>query len=181
MRRLQEQGKVRHIGVTGYWPHLLARILEAASVDTVLNYCHSDLLADDMDSTLTPVAKRFGVGLVNASPLHMGLLSGGRIAEWHPAPSLVKDAAARIVELCRAHQVRPAAVALNYCLTHRVVATTLVGFRSVEEVDDALFAVEHETPPELLRQILEVAAPVRNISWSSGLPENQPAHHTLSN
>ncbi len=180
MRRLQEQGKVRFIGVTGYWPDLLARILEAATVDTVLNYCHSNLLADDMDRHLTPIATRLGVGLVNASPLHMGLLSGGRIAEWHPAPRAVQDAAARIVELCRANEVRPAVVALNYCFTHPFVATTLVGFRSVAEVDDALFALDNETPPELLRQILEIAGPVRNISWSSGLPENQPANQKFA-
>jgi L-galactose dehydrogenase len=181
MRHLQEQGKVRFIGVTGYWPGLLARILERANlegtpVDTVLNYCHSNLLADDMDSDLTPVAMRFVVGLVNASPLHMGLLSGGRIAEWHPAPRAVKDAAAKIVDLCRANEVRPAVAALKHCLNHPFVATTLVGFRSVTEVDDALYALENEIPPELLRQIFELARPVHNVSWSSGLPENQPEH-----
>ncbi len=180
MRLLQEQGKVRFIGVTGYWPHLLARILEATRVDTVLNYCHSNLLANDMDSELTPIATRLGVGLVNASPLHMGLLSGGGIAEWHPAPQIVKNAAARIVELCRANDVRPAVVALNYCLAHPAVATTLVGFRSVAEVDDALLTLKNQTPVELLRQIVEIANPVRNVSWNSGLPENQPATQTFS-
>ncbi len=180
MRRLQEQGKVRFIGVTGYWPGLLARILEATTVDTVLNYCHSNLLSNDMDSILTPVATRLGVGLVNASPLHMGLLSGSRIAEWHPAPRAVKDAAAKIVELCRVNAVRPAVAALNHCLSHPFVATTLVGFRSVAEVDDALYALENGTPPELLRQMFEIAGSVRNVSWSSGLPENQPTNHTLA-
>jgi L-galactose dehydrogenase len=174
MRRLQEQGKVRFLGITGYWPHLLARILEEVTVDTVLNYCHSNLLADDMDVHLTPVAERLDVGLVNASPLHMGLLSGGPIAEWHPAPCRVKDAAATIVELCRANEVQPAVVALSHCLTHPFVATTLVGFRSVSEVNDALFALEYETPPKLLHEIFQISAPVHNISWSSGLPENQP-------
>ena len=175
MRRLQEQGKVRFIGVTGYWPDLLARILEEESVDTVLNYCHSNLLADDMDLHLTPVATRLGVGLVNASPLHMGLLSGGPIAAWHPAPDAVKEAAAKIVELCRANNLQPASVALNRCLNHPFVATTLVGFRSVAEVDDALYALESKTPPEVLRRIFEIVLPVHNMSWSSGLPENQPA------
>lgn len=180
MRRLQEQGKVRFIGVTGYWPDMLARILEAAPVETVLNYCHSNLLADDMDADLTPVATRLGVGLINASPLHMGLLSGGRIAEWHPAPRAVRDSAARIVELCRANGIRPAVAALNHCFNHPFVATTLVGFRSAAEVDDAIFALENETPPELLRQIIDIARPIHNLSWSSGLPENQPAKQEVA-
>ncbi len=180
MRRLQEQGKVRFIGVTGYWPRQLAAILEQDAVDIVLNYCHSNLLADDMDTDLTPAAVRHGVGLVNASPLHMGLLSGGCIPEWHPAPQPVKDAAARIVELCRENQVSPAMVALNYCLNHPSVATTLVGFRSAAEVEDAVCALESRTPPELLRQILEIAIPVRNLCWSSGLPENQPGDKSIA-
>jgi L-galactose dehydrogenase len=180
MRRLQEQGKVRYIGVTGYWPHLLARILEATKVDTVLNYCHGNLLADDMDRDLTPIARQLGVGLINASPLHMGLLSGLAIAEWHPAPRVVRDAAAGIVELCRAHDIRPAVVGLSYCFSHPFVATTLVGFGSPAEVDNAVFALEQETPPELLRRILDMVEPVRNISWSSGLPENHPANRKFA-
>jgi L-galactose dehydrogenase len=180
MRRLQEQGKARFIGITGYWPDLLASMLNEAAVDTVLNYCHSNLLADGMDIHLTPVARRLGVGLVNASPLHMGLLSGGPVAEWHPAPRAVRDAAAKIVELCRDNEVQPAVVALNHCLTHPFVATTLVGFRSVAEVDDALDALEYETPPELVRDLFEISGPVHNISWASGLPENQPARQGVA-
>jgi L-galactose dehydrogenase len=180
MRRLQEQGKVRFIGVTGYWPNQLARILEKVPVDTVLNYCHSNLLADDMDIDLTPAATRLGVALVNASPLHMGLLSGGCIPEWHPAPQPVKEAAARLVDLCRKNHVSPAMVALNYCLSHPSVATTLVGFRSAAEVDEAVSAAESQTPPALLNQILEIARPVRKMSWTSGLPENQPANQSFS-
>ncbi len=77
--------------------------------------------------------------MINASPLHMGLLSGGPIADCHPAPRAVKGTAARMADLCRERQVEPAVVALNHCLAHPFVATTLVGFRSVEEVDGCTF------------------------------------------
>ncbi len=176
LRRLQQQGKARFIGVTGYWPGMLARILDAAPVDTVLNYCHSNLLMDDMDAELTPTATRLGVGLINASPLHMGLLSGGAIAPWHPAPDAIKEAAARAVEVCRARGFKPAAVALGYCLKHPFVASTLVGCRGIGEVDDALFALKNPPPSELLHEIRAILAPVHNVAWPSGLQENQPAN-----
>ncbi len=175
LRRLQEQGKARFIGVTGYWPAMLARILEAVPVDTVLNYCHSNLLMDDMDAVLTPIATRLGVGLINASPLHMGLLSGGTVPPWHPAPAAIKQAAALAVDLCRTHGMKPAAIALSYCLTHPFVASTLVGCRSIAEVDDALYALDNPPPPELLRELRAILAPVHNVAWPSGLQENQPA------
>jgi L-galactose dehydrogenase len=184
MRRLREQGKARFLGVTGYWPGMLARILEAEAdtspVDTVLNYCHSNLMMDDMDAELTPVAIRLGTGLINASPLHMGLLSGGEIAPWHPAPQTVRDVAAQAVSLCRAHGAKPAVVALSHCLTHPAVASTLVGFRTPAEVDDALLALAEAPHGELLRQIREIIRPVHNLAWSSGLIENQPTASALA-
>lgn len=177
MRDLQEQGKVRMIGITGYWPGLLARMLRQVPVDTVLNYCHSNLLMDDMDMELTPVAAELGVALINASPLHMGLLAGGNVADWHPAPSPIKHAAAKIVVLCQERGVRSPVVALNQCLSHPTVATTLVGFRSVEEIDDALLALGDFHAPELMQQIRTIAEPIKNSTWASGLAENQPATH----
>ncbi len=179
--RLKDAGKVRLIGVTGYWPGLLARILREVPVDTVLNYCHSNLLMNDMDVELTPTAEQLGVALLNASPLHMGLLSGGTVAAWHPAPVSVKDAAAKIAALCQAHGVRPAVVALNHCLRHPVVATTLVGFRGVDEIDDAMLALNDVHAPELMEQIRLLARPVMNSTWPSGLVENQDGKHAVDN
>jgi L-galactose dehydrogenase len=175
MRKLQEQGKVRFIGVTGYWPGLLAEILAQTPVDTVLNYCHSNLLMDDMDRELTPAAVARRVGLLNASPLHMGLLSGGNVPDWHPAPKTVKQAAASINAMCARYGQHPATVALRYSLQHPDVVSTFIGFSSTQQVDDALLAMNGETPAELLAAIHALAAPVFNTVWASGLIENQPA------
>jgi len=177
MRQLQQQGKARFIGITGYWPGLLASILTQFPVDTVLNYCHSNLLMDDMNTELTPSALAHHVGLLNASPLHMGLLSGGTVPDWHPAPAAVKAAAASINQLCASQGQHPATVALRYTLHHPHVASTFIGFSSTQQVDDALLALQGETPTALLDQIHAIAAPVFNTVWPSGLPENQPAGH----
>lgn len=174
LRALQEQGKARFIGVTGYWPELLARTVKSTPVDTVLNYCHSNLLMDDMDAALAEPCGELGIGLMNASPLHMGLLGGNAVPEWHPASDEVKATAAEVVNLCRAHGVEPATVALRACLDHDAVASTFTGFKSVEQVDRALDALTFQTPAELAEAIRALIAPVHNRTWPSGLPENQP-------
>jgi L-galactose dehydrogenase len=174
LRQLQQQGKARFIGITGYWPELLARVAKATTVDTVLNYCHSNLLMDDMDAALAGPCTHLGIGLMNASPLHMGLLGGAPVPAWHPAPNAVKAAAAEVVALCRARNVEPATVALRACLDHDAVASTFIGFKSIEQVDKALDALSFETPAELAKAIDAVIAPVHNQTWPSGLPENQP-------
>jgi len=177
MRRLREQGKVRFIGVTGFWPGLLARIAESTEVDTVLNYCHANLLMDDMNRELVPTAERIGIGLMNASPLRMGLLGGGFVPDWHPAPPAVKAAAAEVVALCRAHGVNPATLALHACIEHPSVASTFIGFTSAAQVDDSLRALDFEPPAELPSAIQAIIAPVHNTAWPSGLPENQPSEY----
>jgi L-galactose dehydrogenase len=174
IRLLQQQGKVRYVGITSYWPELLASVLKSTTVDTVLSYCHSNLLMNDMDDELTPAAAQQGIGLINASPLHMGLLGGGFVPDWHPASSEVKSVAREIVDRCRSYDLPPGSVALRWCLNHPTVGVTLVGLASVEEVDDALAAMALDIPHELLSEIRQIAAPVYNNVWSSGLIENQP-------
>jgi L-galactose dehydrogenase len=174
LRLLQQQGKVRFLGITGYWPGLLARIAEFTPIDTVLNYCHFNLLMNDMDKELTPVVERMKLGLMNASPLHMGLLGGNAIPSWHPAPPAVKKIARELVALCRAHSVIPATLALNACLRHRTVSSTFIGFSSVAEVEESLQALDFEPPPDLTSAIACLVAQVFNTAWPSGLAENQP-------
>jgi L-galactose dehydrogenase len=175
LHKLKDQGKVRFIGVTGYWPHILARIAESASIDVVLNYCHWNLMMDDMDVELTPVAQRRQLGLMNGSPLHMGLLGGNGGPDWHPAPALIKSVATSFATLCREYQTDPAILALQTCFQHPYVATTFVGPRNVDEVDDALKALQFRPSPELVSKAKQLIAPVFNTSWPSGRPENQPS------
>ncbi len=178
MRRLQQQGKARFIGITGYWPALLARMAETVPVDTVLNYCHFNLLMSDMDDELAPAARRHGWGLVNASPLHMGLLGGAEVPAWHPASPHVRRVAAEVVALCRQHTLSPATVALHACLDHDAIASTLIGLSSVSQVNEALNAVDSQPPAELMTAIRALVVPIMNTVWTSGLAENNPAGST---
>jgi L-galactose dehydrogenase len=172
MRELQKEGKVGHIGVSGLPLRMLADVAERVNVDVVLSYCHYNLLIRDLDRWLTPVAERLQTGLINASPLHMGLLTAGGAPEWHPAPPSVKQASAKVVELCQGHGAEPASVAIRFCSSHPFVSSTLVGMSSAEQVQQNLRALDTELDPELLAQIEAVVAPVRDITWASGRKEN---------
>ena len=181
IRLLRKEGKVRFIGITGYWPGLLAHVARSTTVDTVLNYCHGNLFVDDITSQLAKPCQDLGIGLLNASPLHMGLLGGSAVPAWHPAPDPVRTAAARVVNLCRAQNISPVAVALKTCLDNEYVVSTLMGFSSVEQVDEALQALSIQIPGLLSKAITETIAPVHNQCWKSGLPENQPQETMYAN
>ena len=172
MRSLQEEGKARYIGISGYPPGFLVRIAQAVPVDAILNYCHYNLLVNDMDRQLAPFAEERGIGLINASPLHMGILTEQGAPEWHPAPPEVRSAVRKARELCQAHGASLTDIALRFCLDYPNAATTLVGMSTTQEVSRNLGALDGPPPPEMMREIEAVLAPVHNTVWISGRPEN---------
>jgi L-galactose dehydrogenase len=172
MRKLQAQGKARFIGITGYSLKNLMAIAAQVKVDTILTYCRYNLMIDDMDSTLIPFAKQNGIGIINASPLHMGIITERGAPDWHPAPQPVRDAGKRIVALCRAHGVDASELALRFCLDHPGVASTLVGMSSRKHVEGNLKCLDLRNDPALHEEIRATVAPVANLTWPSGLPEN---------
>ena len=172
MRRLKEQGKARYIGITGYSLKNLMEIAERAKVDSILSYCRYNLLITDMEREMAGFAQANGIGLINASPLHMGILTEQGAPEWHPAAEAVKVAGRRIVALCKERGADASAVALSFCVGFGGVASTLVGLSSRGQVARALQAVDMTLDERLMREIEAVAAPVRDVTWASGLEEN---------
>jgi L-galactose dehydrogenase len=172
MRRLQEQGKARYIGITGYSLKNLMEIASQVKVDSILSYCRYNLLITDMEKTLAPFAKQHGIGLINASPLHMGIITERGAPAWHPAPQAIRDAGQKIVALCKARGLDASEVALRFCLDNPDVTSTLVGMSTRGHVERNLKALATPNDPELLREIAEIVAPVKDAVWSSGREEN---------
>ena len=172
MRRLQEQGKIRYVGITGYSLRNLLEIASRVPVDSVLTYCRYNLLVTDMERTLVPFAEEYGVGIVNASALHMGVLTQRGAPDWHPAPPAVREAGRKIVELCAARGMDASQLALKFCFDASFVASTLVGMSTREHVASNLKALQFQSDPSLLAEIDEIVEPVRDFVWASGREEN---------
>jgi L-galactose dehydrogenase len=172
MREIQSSGKARFIGVSGLPLRMLADVVQRAELDVVLSYCHYNLLARDLDTVLTPVAKARGVALINASPLDMRIISTVGPPSWHPAPDTVKWKGAAIVGLVERFGFNPIQVALAFATRHPYVSSTLVGMSNPEEVHENLKALNLVVPPELMHTIDEFTAPVHHVTWPSGRPEN---------
>jgi L-galactose dehydrogenase len=172
MHKLQKAGKVRFIGITGYPLHLLRAVATVAEVDTVLSYCRYDLMDTLLDEVLTPFAQAKGIGLINASPLHMRVLTTKGAPEWHPAPRRVLQVGQEAAHICHAKGVDIADLAMQFALAHPYVAVTLVGMSKVQHVERNINLVSQPIDQELLAQVLDVIKPIANICWKSGWPEN---------
>jgi L-galactose dehydrogenase len=173
MRALQQVGKARFIGITGLQLNMLRRVAEAAPVDVVLSYCRYNLLINDMDDLLTPFVRERGIGLINASPLRMGILTKGGPPPWHPAPADVKEAGRCIVHLCEQRGIEASDLALQFCLAHPYVSTTLAGMSTVEQVRQNVAAAGSPPDQALIDEVRALVSAVANRSWPTGRPENQ--------
>lgn len=172
LRAVQKTGKVRYVGISGLPLRMLADVAVRARVDNVLSYCHYNLLLRDLDTYLTPVVEAHGIGLVNASPLHMGVLTAQGAPPWHPAPDVVKEAGRKVVDLLERRDVYPAVAALRFSLDHPYISSTLVGMVTTLEVETNLKAMDFKLDPALLAEIDAVVDPVKGMSWPSGTPDN---------
>ena len=145
LRTLQAQGKVRFIGITGLPLKIFPAVIDRAEVDTVLSYCHYHLQDSSLE-TLIPYVQQRDIGLINASPLSMGMLTQSGPPEWHPAPEPIRVVCAEAAAYCRERGADIAGLALAYALDNPQIATTLVGMASLEQLERNLAALE--SPPD---------------------------------
>jgi L-galactose dehydrogenase len=168
---VQAQGKVRFLGITGYPLKIFHAVLDRAPVDTILSYCRY-CLNDTALEGLIPFLQTKQVGIINASPLAMGLLTERGAPAWHPAPVALKEACARAAAHCRGRGVDIAQLALQFAVSHPAIATTLVGTANPAHVRKNIAWVEAAPDAELLAAVQAILHPVRDMTWPSGRAEN---------
>jgi L-galactose dehydrogenase len=171
-RKVQQSGKARFVGITGLPVRYLRHIAELIEVDTILSWAHYDLVEDEMDTVLTPLANEKGIGLMNASPLHQRLFTEKGPPEWHRSPKDVLETGPKLAALCAEHGVNIADVAMRFALDYPHVATTIVGMSKLRHVEQNIKVLDFKNDPELLAKIEKLVAPVKNKMWFEGRPEN---------
>jgi L-galactose dehydrogenase len=168
LQKLKQAGKCRFIGMSGYPLGVLRRAIERCPLDVVISYAHFTLQNQRLLAELMPVAERHGVGVLNASPLCLGLLTEGGPPDWHPAPPQLRIVAREAARLCRQRDVDIAFLGMQFCFSEPRIASTITGTAKAAELEMNLQALETPIDPTLLLDIQEVLAPLRNVSWPSG-------------
>lgn len=172
-RELQRAGKCRYVGITALPLGILRDVAERAEVDSILSYARYNLMVDDLDTELRPLCAERGIGLINASPLHLRILTERGAPPWHLASEEVQQVGQQVAQHCRARGVDVSEAALKFCYDYPHTASVLVGMSKSRHVERNLKAFDFEQPDGLLDEIREMVGPVRNQIWPSGLEENQ--------
>jgi L-galactose dehydrogenase len=171
LRKVREQGKARFIGITGLPLKIFPTVLDQIEADTILSYCHYALNDTSLES-LMPYLKEKGVGIINASPLSMGLLTQRGAPGWHPATADIRATCARAADWCKQKGVDIAQLAMQFALSNPDVQTTLSGTANPDNLKKNVAWIEQPIDQELLSEVLEILKPIHNQTWPSGRPEN---------
>ena len=172
MRELQAEGKARYIGITGYPVGMLKRVAEQVQVDSILSYCRYNLINTDIDAELMPFAEEHEIGLINASPLMMGVLTTKGAPSWHPGSEGLKDAGRRAATAAARHGANISALALQFAIERRTVTSTLVGMATADQVKENLRSIEQKIDPTVLSDVRAAIDNGFTTTWMTGRPEN---------
>lgn len=151
---LQKAGKVKRIGVTGYDLGLQRELVMAAAakgihVHSCLTYCHYALNDVTLQTSgFLAWAAQQGVGIINASPLSMGLLTPGGPPAWHPSLPQQKAAAAKAAKIAAERGFDICLVAQRFASSCPGVSSTLFSTDKPAELTAALAAATEPAPPE---------------------------------
>ena len=167
---LRKKGVVGHVGITDLQPENLRWVIEHSepgTVESVLNFCHyslnDDLLLDYLD-----FFEANGIGVINASPLSMGLLSQRGTPDWHPAPAALKEACAKAAAYCQeqGYPIEKLAIQYSTSLNPRI-ATTLFSSANPDNVLKNIGYVNEPMDEQLVGKVREIIGSQMRVRWQN--------------
>ncbi|RHJ78000.1 aldo/keto reductase [Parabacteroides sp. AM08-6] len=164
---LRKEGIVKHVGITNlnlrHFKYVIDHV-PAGTVESVLSFCHYTLNDDALADYLTYFESK-DIGVINASPYSMGLLTERGVPDWHPAPEALKRLARRAVEYCKSEGVPIEQMAVSFSVANPRIATTLFSTANPENV---LKTIRYATTPlneSLLEKVRKIFEPGYRDTW----------------
>lgn len=163
--RMKQEGLIRAIGITGRPLPVLIALAEHAQPDLILSYGHYTLLNTELEKTLTPLCLKLNMGLVNAAPLDMNLLTLDGPPDWHPASPAIRAAVRQANAYCMERRISLSSAALQFALSNETVTSTLVGVRTPEEIMENIRLLNHPLDLALQMDLRSLLNPARQTAF----------------
>lgn len=166
---LRELGVVGHVGITDLQLENIKWVIdhtEPGTVESILNFCHYCLNDDKLNDFMDEFEQK-GIGVINASPLSMGLLSSRGVPDWHPAPKPLVDACARAAEFCREKGYPIERLAIQYSVSNPRIASTLFSSANPENVKRNIEWSNEEPDMEMVEAVKRIIGDQQRVSWAN--------------
>ncbi len=166
---LREKGIVGHVGITDLQPENLKWVIEhvpRGTVESVLSFCHYSL-NDEMLVDYLDFFEKNDVGVINASPFSMGLLTTRGAPLWHPAPKALKDACQKAALLCKEKNYPIDKLAVQYSTSNPRISSTLFSSANPENVLKNIGYVNEPIDDELVKQVQQIIGDQMRVRWEN--------------
>lgn len=166
---LKQKGLVGHVGITDLQLENLKWVIDHTApgmVECVLNFCHYSLNDDKLADFLDFFEER-GLGVINASPLSMGLLTQRGIPEWHPAPKPLVEACRKAVRYCAEQGYPIEKLAIQFAVSNPRIPTTLFSSANPQSILKNVNYAEEPIDWELVRKVQEIIGDQMRVSWAN--------------
>ena len=154
MRKLQAEGRVRFIGVSGHVPELV-HAAATGQFDVILTYNSFNLLVQEADAQLFDTARQGNLGVLLGGPLYQGMLAGNMdqlierkarfFEQSDPAYYRTDQLVERVKRLLAHHHNDGRALrqsAIRYSLSHPAVSVLLSAMNRTNQVEENAATVD---------------------------------------
>jgi aryl-alcohol dehydrogenase (NADP+) len=171
-------GKARYIGASSMFAWQFAQALHISERNGWARFLsmqnHYNLIYREEEREMIPLCRAEGVGLIPWSPLARGFLAGNRTADkagdtarartddiahrmyYQPDDFAVAE---RVQRVAREHARKPAQIALAWLLSRPGVTAPIIGASKMEQLDDAVAALEVNLGDDDVRALEEPYRP----------------------
>ncbi len=166
---LKKKGLVGHVGITDLQLENLKWVVEHSeegTVESILNFCHYCLNDDKLTDFIDFFESR-GIGIINASPLSMGLLSQRGVPDWHPAPKPLVETCAKAAQRCAEKNYPIERLAIQYAVSNPHIAGTLFSSANPDNVKRNIQWANEEPDWELVKEVQDIIGDQKRVSWAN--------------
>ena len=175
METLRAQGKILYVGSSNFAGWHIAAAQEAARrrqfSGLVSEQSFYNLARREIELEVLPAAEHYGLGVIPWSPLYGGLLGGvlrkeaeGKRRTQGRAKDYLDEHREQVQayeDLCTEIGHEPAAVGLAWLLSRPGVTGPIIGPRTVEQLDEAVAALEVTLDDKTLARLDEIWPPYK--------------------
>jgi aryl-alcohol dehydrogenase-like predicted oxidoreductase len=172
LRKIQQAGKTRFIGFSGYPMKIFKFICDQTSVDCAMSYNQYTLQNTRFADEIVSYLEAKGVGVMNAGPFSARLLTNAPLPAWLKEPENVKAAARAAAAHCASRGVDIAKLALQFSIANPSITTTVAGSANPENIRQWAQWAAEPLDRQLLAEVLEIFRPVKNLGHVEGLAKN---------
>ena len=165
---LKNEGLVGHVGITDLQPENLKWVIENSpngTVESILCFCHYSL-NDTMLLDYFDFLEANNIGVINASPLSMGLLSMRGAPDWHPATEALREACAKAALFCdkQGYPIEKLAMQFSTSLNDHI-ATTLFSSANPANVLKNIEYVNEPMDEQLVKEVQKIIGEQMGVRW----------------